>query len=486
MAFAMTNPLRYGALGCVLLLSACAARGVPASSPASAPVTTALASLWDAEHVSSPLSPLVDHAEVERRIQALPADLFTVREAGKSVEGRAIYHVRAGTGPAAVLLWSQMHGDEPTATSALFDVFEFLRLHRTEPIAARILDRLTIHAVPMLNPDGAERFQRRNAQGIDINRDALHLTTPEARLLKQLRDDVKPMLGFNLHNQGWRTSVRRQPASISLLSVAYDEARTVNAGRLLTKRLAATVRSAIEPLASGRIGRYDDSFEPRAFGDNITLWGTPVLLIETGPWPAANPDPALVRLNFIAIISALDALASGRVHMADPARYDSLPMNDSGLFYQVIRGGSVLRGDGSAPFRADVGLTARRRVQGRGAARQLWIGTNIDDLGDLHNAGSLFDIDAAGLTIAPALAGVKAGDEIRLPAWTEEAPASMLVETGSAGALMLLRPTQDGRFRIERVLSPSWQVDPREGTERGDAAPRVTGPVGARGTASRD
>ena len=484
----MTNPLRYGALGCVLLLSACAARGASTttSMSAAAPVTTALASLWDAEHVSSPYSPLVDHADVERRIKALPADLFTVREAGKSGEGRAIYHVKAGTGRAGVLLWSQMHGDEPTATSALFDVFEFLRIHRTEPIAARILERLTIHAVPMLNPDGAERFQRRNAQGIDINRDALHLATPEARILKTLRDELQPVLGFNLHNQSWRTSVRKQPASISLLSVAYDEARTVNAGRLLTKRLAATVRAALEPLASGRIGKYDDSFEPRAFGDNITLWGTPVLLIETGPWPSENPDPALVRLNVIALITALDALATGRVHAADPARYDALPMNDSGLFYQVIRGGSVLRGDGTPAFRADVGLTARRRVLGRGEARELWLGTNIDDLGDLHNAGTLFEIDASGLTIAPALAGVKAGDEIRLPAWTGAAPAPRLVETGSPGALMLLRPTEDGRFRIECVLSATWSVDPREGTERGDGALRVTEPGGVQGTPPRD
>ena len=67
-----------------------------------------------------------------------------------------------------------------------------------------------------------------------------------------------------------------------MLSVAYDEARSVNAGRLLTKKLAAVVRDAIDPLAEGQIGRYDDSFEVRAFGDNLTLWGTSVLLIETG------------------------------------------------------------------------------------------------------------------------------------------------------------------------------------------------------------
>ena len=104
----------------------------------------------------------------------------------------------------------------------------------------RILSRLTLHVVPMLNPDGAERFQRRNAQSIDINRDALRLQTPEGRALKALRDRLNPQVGFNLHNQSWRTSVGTppKPASISLLSVAYDEARSENAGRKLTKRSA--------------------------------------------------------------------------------------------------------------------------------------------------------------------------------------------------------------------------------------------------------
>ena len=41
--------------------------------------------------------------------------------------------------------------------------------------------------VPMLNPDGAEAYKRRNMQDIDINRDAVNLATPEARLLKKLR-----------------------------------------------------------------------------------------------------------------------------------------------------------------------------------------------------------------------------------------------------------------------------------------------------------
>ncbi len=413
---------------------------------------------WDKQHISSLPPSNVRHKDLQKYLEQLKKLGLKVEEVGRSYANREIYQIEWGTGATKVFMWSQMHGDEPTATSALLDMFAYLQNNRGKTWVKELEKTLTIRGVPMLNPDGAERFQRRNAQGIDINRDALNLATPEARLLKQLRDELKPIVGFNLHNQGWRTSVNGRPASISLLSVAYDSARTVNAGRLLTKRLAAIVRGALEPLASGRIGKYDDSFEPRAFGDNITLWGTPVLLIETGPWPAENPDPELVRLNFVALIAALDALASGRVHNGDPARYDSLPMNESELFYYAIRGGQVLRGDGTPAFRADVGITARRRVQGRGAERRVRIGADIEDIGDLRTAGALFDIDATGLLTAPAIDGVKAGDAIRLPDWTASSPSRELVEMGAPGAVMILRPLDEGRYRVERVLSAAWGV----------------------------
>ena len=50
---------------------------------------------------------------------------FKVDKVGKSVEGRDIYLISMGSGKTKVFLWSQMHGDEPTATAALFDLFNF-------------------------------------------------------------------------------------------------------------------------------------------------------------------------------------------------------------------------------------------------------------------------------------------------------------------------------------------------------------------------
>ncbi len=440
---------------------------LPPPLAAQAPQTTAtvqpapeprfLADLWDREHVSWPVPPLVRHADVEaklREVQQATPDLFSLEPLGASIEGRSINHIWFGRGPMHVMLWSQMHGDEPTATSALFDVFEYVRRHRADAQVQRLLGALTIHVVPMLNPDGAERFQRRNAQGIDVNRDALRLQTPEGVILKSLRDRLAPAIGFNLHNQNWRTAAGTtgQPATISLLSVAFDEARTESPGRLLTKRTCAVIRDALEVLAPGRIARYDDEFEVRAFGDNLTKWGTSVVLIETGVWPSAEPDPYLVRLNFVAILTALDALATGRVQQADKARYESLPINQSDLYYTLVRNATVNPGTGVAPFTADVGIVVSRAVRQADNQRRTQLVARIDDLGDLHTMSALENIDATGLVVTPLFdSRAKAGDTVSLPDW-RSSRAPRTVAPGEPAELLLLRPLGDGRYRVERVI----------------------------------
>ena len=144
------------------------------------------------------------HAPVAAELTGLAArsrGVLSVHETGRSLEGRPIFRATFGTGPTTVLLWSQMHGDEPTATCALVDILSHLVATSAEPATKLLLSRLTLLVVPMLNPDGAVRNDRRNAQGIDVNRDALELQTPEGRFLKGVRDRFSPVAGFNLHNQ---------------------------------------------------------------------------------------------------------------------------------------------------------------------------------------------------------------------------------------------------------------------------------------------
>ncbi|HRN62871.1 MAG TPA: M14 family zinc carboxypeptidase, partial [Luteimonas sp.] len=237
---------------------------------------------------------------------------FRTELLGESAEGRPLRHVSWGKGDTRVLLWSQMHGDESTASMALADLFRFLGEHPDHPLVQRLRAGTTLHFLPIVNPDGAARFQRRNAQGIDINRDARALASPEAHVLHDLRDRVRPAFGFNLHDQqvGYRAGDSDRGTAIALLAPAFNEARDVDASRGRAIEVAVAIRAALEPSIAGHIAKWDDTFNPRAFGDLTAAAGVSTVLIESGGIEGDLHKQRLRKLNFLALAAALDAIAT--------------------------------------------------------------------------------------------------------------------------------------------------------------------------------
>jgi hypothetical protein len=371
--------------------------------------------LWEAwperRFVTTP-APCLRHAELLDRLRALEArhrGRLAAEEVGRSVQGRSIHLVTLGTGPRKVLLWSQMHGDEPSATPALLDLADNL-LAWDAPEPRAILEGLTLVMVPMLNPDGAERYGRRNAQAVDVNRDALALTTPEGRLLKAVRDRFHPELGFNLHDQNRRATVgdTRVLATISLLAVAGDREGTLTPGRARAKRVCSAIVRTLEPFVPGGVGRYDEDWNPRAFGDNLTAWGTPVVLIESGGVPPGRPLTDLTRLNYVALLAALHGLARDDLAGETPELYEGLPRNQDNLWTDVLlEGGRVWQPGAGEPYRADVAfdlldddpLLARCAEPG-------WPGASrIREVGDGRLLGTARRVDVGGRLVAPAFVG---------------------------------------------------------------------------------
>jgi hypothetical protein len=358
-----------------------------------------LAEIWEKEHVSNILPSNVRHKDLKAYLDGLRKHGVKMAEVGRSVGNKEIFQIEWGRGPLKVFLWSQMHGDEPTATSSLIDLFTILQKNRGKAWVKKIEETMTIRAVPMLNPDGADQYIRRNLQGLDINRDAVNLKSPEAQLLKKLRDEWSPEIGFNLHNQNALTAAgpTNKQAAISFLVVYGDEKKTPSEGHERNKRLVAAMTAAIEPYMRGHIGRYDDEWTPTAFGDNFSAWGTPVILIETGALHGQS-EMFLVKMNFIAIATALKALADGSEKTFSPANYEMLPNNVSGrLMHFIFRGANV-------PFvkmdpnntqsvemqTADIGAnTERRRAEFAAPAV-------IRRIGDLSNVFGLEEYNAAG------------------------------------------------------------------------------------------
>jgi hypothetical protein len=315
-------------------------------------------------------------------------------EIGRSIQDREIRSVTFGHGDITVLLWSQMHGDESTATMALADIFRFLTEATVDPVRERLRERLTIVFVPMLNPDGAELFERENAAGIDINRDARQLATPEARALKSLRDRLRPDFGFNLHDQGARTLAgpRGPQVAIALLAPPASNDRSYNAVRSRARLVAATIARALADEVPGRIARYDDTFNPRAFGDLMQQWGTSTVLIESGALPNDPEKQRLRATNVAALLTALDAIATGAYAAAHPDIYESLPDNHGGASDVLLLGGQLVLPQKS-PLRADVAITFDEAVARTGA--------RVRDVGDLREAVAIDTVDAQALFLHP-------------------------------------------------------------------------------------
>ncbi len=277
----------------------------------------------------------IKHVDIQPLINTFAYNpKFKVAVVGKSIEGRNLSLISIGTGPTDVFLWSQMHGDEPTATQAIFDILNLLNSPDFKSEKENILKNLKLHFLPMLNPDGAQIYQRRNTLGIDINRDALSLQSPEGRTLKRVRDSLNADFGFNLHDQSTYYNAERtnKPATISYLAPAFNYEKDINEVRANAMKVIVYMNQIIQKYAPGQVGRYNDDFEPRAFGDNIQKWGTSAILIESGGYKNDPEKQEIRKLNYVSILSAIYSIAKGNYKSIPLADYEKIPENDRKLF----------------------------------------------------------------------------------------------------------------------------------------------------------
>ncbi|WP_437917735.1 M14 family zinc carboxypeptidase [Sphingobacterium sp. LRF_L2] len=336
------------------------------------------------------------HSDIDSLIQFhREKDVLEIAEIGRSAEKRSIYKLKYGQGNKKVMLWSQMHGDEPTATMALFDIFNFLegKDDRFDSLRNLLNEHLEIHFIPMLNPDGAERYTRRNAQQIDLNRDARATQTVEGALLKRIAQEVKPSFGFNLHDQSiyYNVPETKNPVTISLLAPAYNQAREVNEVRKGAMQIIVGINTLLQQYVPNAVAKYDDTYSPRGFGDNFQSWGASTVLIESGGKKGDPEKQEIRRLNFAIILNALLEIAQDSYKKYEQTDYDKIPFNAMQLNDVLLR--NVQLTNESVPLKTDVAI---RRTEIT-VDRDFFVRGHIEDLGDLEDLAGYEEIDAQGL-----------------------------------------------------------------------------------------
>ncbi|GGI57400.1 M14 family metallopeptidase [Winogradskyella haliclonae] len=267
---------------------------------------------------------------------------FDVSTVGFSVENRPVYSVSAGNGPIKVLLWSQMHGNESTTTKAIFDLINVF----SEGEFSNICKSCTLLFIPILNPDGAEKYTRVNANGIDLNRDAQNLSQPESRVLRQCFNDFLPHYCFNLHGQRTIFGVGNSgnSATLSFLSPSEDNERSVTETRTRAMSIIASVVSGLQVDLPNAIGRYDDDFNINCVGDTFQSLGVPTILYEAGHYNNDYMREVTRLYIFKALFYGLNAISTKQEY-SNHGLYFKVPENEKNFFDVIVRNALLNQGD---------------------------------------------------------------------------------------------------------------------------------------------
>lgn len=332
--------------------------------------------------VQSDIAPIIDVLKLEA--------LVDVQLVGYSFEKRPIHLLTLGHGPSVIFAWTQMHGNEATATASVFDLIDTL-LAKQPTSLTNWSRQFTIHILPMLNPDGAQRCIRQNAQGIDINRDARALQTPEGKILMQMVEQLAPDIGFNLHDQSpyYQCATTGNPSTIAFLAPAFDVQKTIDQARERAMILIAHMNSKLQLHITDSVARYDDTYSPRSFGDNISARNVSTILIESGAAKQDSNRQVARKMNVLAIMNALEFIQEPSIvdqQHATVANYFAIPENVSeALSSLVIRNLSF---NSEFPYTAGVSVKQSARYSNA---------FFIDFVGDLDRQAGLSEFDATGL-----------------------------------------------------------------------------------------
>lgn len=318
----------------------------------------------------------------EKFLSYIQSRNWNYKKLGYSQNGLEIYSVSIGKGSIKLGFWSQMHGNESTATRAMLDFFNYL-----EKTESDLLNKFTLDWIPQLNPDGAKNWSRYSDSGVDLNRDFLNESTPEMKILKNFIFSNSYKCIFNLHDQRnlFYTANNAKPTNIALLSPVTGSVE-LPYNYYLAKGFIAKMITKLRLVTNINLAKFSDKFYPLATGDNFQKSGIPTILVEAGYSLNDHQREEIRKKLFYLFLSSLevDYLSLNE----ETKSYDDLPFNDEGAYDLIIRNVGI--DNKKIIVSTDIGI----RIVDELCEEQIWPKAIIQEIGDLRGQVCYEEFDA--------------------------------------------------------------------------------------------
>ncbi|MBA2404430.1 MAG: DUF2817 domain-containing protein [Bdellovibrionales bacterium] len=189
------------------------------------------------------------HAQITAKLQAAAAknpSIMKLFSIGKSVKGKDLWvmkisdNVNVDEVEPEFKYISSMHGDEITGREMTVSLIEeMVAKYGSDAEITELINNTEIYIMPSMNPDGSERKQRGNANGVDLNRNFPDLNNPNSAAGREIENqhvmkfqtERKFSLSANFHggtivaNYPWDSKYDRHPLDglVKEFSLAYAD-----------------------------------------------------------------------------------------------------------------------------------------------------------------------------------------------------------------------------------------------------------------------
>ncbi|MDQ0475544.1 hypothetical protein QF004_000045 [Chryseobacterium sp. MDT2-18] len=315
-----------------------------------------------------------------------------IKEIGYSYLEKPIFKMSLGTGTVKILAWSQMHGNESNATHAMLDLLEIFK-HQPE-IGEELFSKISLDFIFMLNPDGSEKWSRRNGLDIDLNRDFLKLSSKEFPMLKELAQNGSYKYALNLHEQRTIFSTDGiHPATLSFLAPSQDHERTVSETRKKAMAVISKIYQKLKTQIPHQIARYSDEFYPTSTGDNFTKFGIPTILFEGGHFQNDYKRTGTRKYYTLALYEALVATSELNGATDGWEIYQEIPENKESHYDLIYRNVKL-----NTDFECILDVAVQYKEEIKPGADEIYFIPIVVEVGDIGKKKGWKEIDCTGKT----------------------------------------------------------------------------------------